>query len=137
MIVVLDTNVFVSASVTRIGASWQCFVFLARRRFQLAVTSDILTEYETTAKRFSQKPGKYQGANWRPLFTWLHHAATYVEPAPLGKQRSRDADDDIFLACALASGAKIIVSRDLDLLDLKKPFSIEIQTPSIFAARLR
>jgi predicted nucleic acid-binding protein len=94
--IVVDTNVFVSASVTRIGVSWQCFVLLAKRRFQLAVTSDILTEYETTAERFSRRPGKYQGGNWRPLFAWVRHKANYVEPAPLGKQRSRNMDDDIF-----------------------------------------
>jgi putative PIN family toxin of toxin-antitoxin system len=137
MTVVFDTNVFVSASVTRIGVSWQCFVLLARRRFQLAVTRDILDEYETTGEIFSRRPGKYQGANWRPLFQWLRHKAAYVEPSALGKQRSRDKDDDIFLACALARGAKIIVSKDHDLLDLGKPFGIEILTPSIFVARFR
>jgi predicted nucleic acid-binding protein len=75
--------------------------------------------------------------NWRPLFQWLFHKAAYFEPAPLGKQRSRDAEDDIFLACAMASGAKMIVSKDNDLLDLEKPFGIEILTPAIFVARLR
>jgi predicted nucleic acid-binding protein len=67
MRVVIDTNVFVSAAATRIGASWQCFVLLAQRRFQMAVTRDILTEYETTAERFSKKPEKYQGKKWRPF----------------------------------------------------------------------
>lgn len=52
-----------------------------------------------------------------------------VEPAPLGKPRSRDVKDDPYLACALAAGAKVIVSRDEDLLVLQKPFGIQILTP--------
>ena len=59
-----------------------------------------------------------------------------VEPAPLGKQRSRDAKDDPYLACALAAGAKIIVSRDDDLLALQKPFGIQIITPRELLTKL-
>jgi putative PIN family toxin of toxin-antitoxin system len=137
MNVVIDTNVFISAAGSRAGFSWQCFVLLAQRRFQLAVTREILMEFETVAERLARRSGKYHGMNWRPLFHWLHDQALYFEPAPLGKQRSRDAIDDIFLACALAGGAKVIVSRDDDLLALGKPFGIEIMKPAIFVARCK
>jgi putative PIN family toxin of toxin-antitoxin system len=137
MIVVIDTNVFISAAGCRAGSSWQCWVLFARRRFRLAATSEILAEYETVADRLACSPGIYRAMNWRPLYQWLSLKANHFEPAPLGKQRSRDAEDDIFLACALASGAKIIISRDNDLLDLEKPFGIEILTPAIFGARFR
>jgi putative PIN family toxin of toxin-antitoxin system len=134
MMVVIDTKVFISAAGNRSGVSWPCFVLFARRRFQLAVTKDILAEYERVADRLARSSGIYRDMNWRPLFQWLHHKAAYFEPAALGKQRSRDKDDDIFLAGALASGAKTIISKDHDLLDLGKPFGIEIVTPSNFAA---
>jgi putative PIN family toxin of toxin-antitoxin system len=137
MIAVIDTNVFISAVASHAGASWQCFVLWGRRRFRLAVTGKILAECETTAEAFFRKPGKYQGVNWRPLFSWVEQKAAYFEPASLGKQRSRDAGDDIFLACALACGAKIIVSKDNDLLDLEKPFGVEILKPTTFVARFK
>jgi putative PIN family toxin of toxin-antitoxin system len=137
MFVVIDTNVFISAAGSRGGFSWRSFVLLAERRFQLAITGEILTEFETTAGRLARQPGKHHGMKWRPLFQWLLDRAVYFEPAPLGKQRSRDAADDIFLACALASGAKIIVSYDADLLTLEKPFGIEILKPSVFVARFK
>jgi predicted nucleic acid-binding protein len=47
MIVVIDTNVFISAAGYRAGHSWQCLVLFAERRFQLAATREILAEYET------------------------------------------------------------------------------------------
>jgi predicted nucleic acid-binding protein len=55
-----------------------------------------------------------------------------VEPAPWGKQRSRDAKDDPYLAAALAARARFIVTYDQDLLDLEKPFGIEIIRPAQF-----
>jgi len=137
MTVVFDTNVFVSAAASVTGTSRGCFTLLARRHFQLAVTNEILAEFQATAEGLAQKPGRNHGLKWQPLFQWLANKALRVEPAPLGKQRSRDASDDIFLACALASGAKIIVSHDHDLLVLEKPFGIEILRPSAFVARFK
>ena len=137
MIVVIDTNVFISAAGSRAGISWRCFVLLAKRRFQLAVTMEMLREYEEVAERLSRNPVKHHGVKWRPLFHWVHDKAADFEPAPVGKQRSRDAADDIFLACALASGAQMIVSHDRDLLALRKPFGVEIVKPALFVARFK
>jgi len=67
---------------------------------------------------------------------WYYDQVKLVEPAPLGKQRSRDVKDDPYLACALAAGVKIIVSRDDDLLALEKPFGIQILTPRELLTRL-
>lgn len=70
------------------------------------------------------------------ILNWYYDRVEVVEPSPLGKQRSRDVKDDPYLACALAAGAKIIVSRDEDLLALEKPFGIHIITPRLLLARL-
>jgi predicted nucleic acid-binding protein len=60
-----------------------------------------------------------------------------VEPAPLGKPRSRDIRDAAYLACALQAGAEVIVSNDRDLLVLGKPFGIAILTPIQFLKLVR
>jgi len=73
----------------------------------------------------------------QPWLKWIEHKAKVYEPAPLGRKRSRDPDDDPFLACALASDARIVLSKDKDLLVLEKPFGIEIMTPRQFLARFR
>jgi putative PIN family toxin of toxin-antitoxin system len=135
MTVVLDTNVFVSAAASVIGSARMCFYLWARRRFGLAITEEVLHEYQEAAERLALKPGRYHGMNWQPLFYWVRDKAEHFETSPLGKRRSRDPKDDIFLSCALAAGAKIIVSYDLDLLDMKKPFGIEILKPIAFVSR--
>jgi putative PIN family toxin of toxin-antitoxin system len=137
MTAVFDTNVFVSAAASATGSSRHCFVLLAKRQFQLIVTKAILDEYEAAAVRLSGQPGRTRNLNWRPLFQWLSRTARLVEASPMGKQRSRDAADDIFLAAALAGGAKFIVLHDRDLLVLKKPFGIEILKPANFVVRFK
>ena len=48
--------------------------------------------------------------------------------------RSRDPQDDPYLAAALSARA-VIVTYDKDLLDLGKPFGVEILRPSVFLKR--
>lgn len=130
--VVIDTNVFISAAGSRKSNAWQCFIFFARREFRIAVTGQVLLEYETVARTLAEDEGIFYGMHWRPLFDWVRQKADYFEPAALGKPRSRDAKDDAFLACALAAQAKILVSYDADLLDLEKPFGIDVLKPVEF-----
>ena len=132
MNVVLDTNVVVSA-IFWPGESRDCLVAWARRRFHLAVTGPIFAEYCEVARRLR---ARLPQVNPEPWLKWIEGKAQVYEPAPLGKQRSRDVNDDPFLSCALASRAKIITSKDKDLLELQKPFGIEILTPHQFLSRL-
>ena len=49
---------------------------------------------------------------------------------------SRDADDDVVLAAAVAASATVIVTGDLDLLVLQSYRGVEIVTPRDFLSRL-
>jgi uncharacterized protein len=131
MTVLVDTNVVVSA-IFWPGESRDCLVLWARRRFDLAVSVPILEEYSEIAHRLARRLGQVDPEPW---LHWIEQKAKVYEPAPLGKRRSRDPKDDPFLACALACGAKIIVSKDNDLLVLEKPFGVEILPPRQFLSR--
>lgn len=133
MNVVADTNVVVSA-IFWPGASRRCLALWAKRRFHLAITIPIFEEYEEIARRVARRIPE---VNPEPWLKWIERKAKVYEPVPVGKQRSRDPDDDPFLACALASNARIIISNDDDLLALEKPFGIAIHTPQQFLSRFR
>ena len=131
MRVVLDANV-VFAGVGWRGEAHNCLLAMARRHIFVFATLELLEEVRAlTAERGSKF--RYPPQN---LLAWYYDRVKLVEPAPLGKQRSRDAKDDPYLACALAAGAKIIVSRDDDLLALQKPFGIQILTPREWLVKL-
>ena len=134
MTIVLDTNVVVSAAFWPRSEDRRCFVVLARRKCRLAVTELILDEYRALVARIGRRecPDK----DPKPFLDWIERVALLVEPSPLGKRRSRDAKGDPFLACALASRAEFIVTKDNDLLALGKPFGVEIVTPREFYRRL-
>ena len=128
--IVVDTNTFIAAGWRVNAHARRVFASVARRRFRLAVSAVILQEY----RGVSHRP-RFAGKNYSGLLSWIEKHARIVEPAPLGKGRSRDVTDDIFLACAVAADAKFIVSNDQDLLVLRKPFGIEILSPAQFIVR--
>jgi len=132
--VVVDTNVVVSATFWPRSEDRRFFVLLAQRKFRLAVTDVILREYRSLLVRIGQ--AECPDRDPTPFLDWIERVASLVEPAPLGKRRSRDASDDPFLACALASHAQFLVTKDKDLLALNKPFGVEIVAPREFYRKL-
>lgn len=133
-VVVLDTNTVVSAVFWPQSTARRCLAGMARRWYAVAVSAGIFAEYETIVAGFQPR---FPARNGCGALAWLRLKADWVEPAPLGKRRSRDAKDDPFLACALAARAKFLVTRDDDLLVLGKPFGIETITPARFLVWLR
>ncbi len=133
MTIVVDTNVVVSAAFWAHSEDRRCFVLVAQRKCRLAVTDCILEEYHALTARVGHRecPGK----DAHPFLDWIERVAVFVEPLPLGKRRSRDAKDDPFLACALASRAEWLVTKDRDLLELGKPFGVAVVTPRDFYRR--
>jgi putative PIN family toxin of toxin-antitoxin system len=131
--VVLDANVAAAGIVFR-GEPWAVLLKLARRNATAFGSDFTLAETRDTVSMLSRL--KKSKANPGGALRWYLGIVKLIEPAPLGKQRSRDADDDPYLAVALAAGA-LIVTYDKDLLEMGKPFGIEILRPSQFLNRFR
>jgi putative PIN family toxin of toxin-antitoxin system len=130
-------KVVFDAGVVFSGAGWRgeahlCLVAMVRRRVIAFATPVMLEEL----RRVVNEAGFKSRHSPHSILNWYYDTVKIVSPAPLGKQRSRDAADDPYLACALAAGAKEVVSRDEDLLVLEKPFGIEIITPRELLRRL-
>src|SRR5262245_28618521 len=130
-------KVVFDAGVVYSGAGWRgeahlCLVAMARRRVIAFATAEMLDELRRTVRRFGfQAPHSPYS-----ILNWCYETFKMVGLVPLGKQRSRDAKDDPYLAAALSAGAKAIISRDEDLLVLEKPLGIEIITPRDLLLRL-
>jgi len=131
--VVFDANV-VLAGIGWVGTARLCLKLAARRRIALCVTESILAEYEAVVpERLKEEMPELDP---QPKLVWIRAKSKLFEPAPLGKQRSRDPKDDPYLACALAAHACYIITYDEDLLRLGRPFGIEIIRPAELLRRI-
>jgi len=106
---------------------------LARRQYAAAISRSLFDEYSTVAQRFRER---FPRINPAGALGWLQAKSLWVEPAPLGRRRSRDPRDHPVLATALAARARYLVAGDRDLLVLEKPFGIEIVTPAQFLSQI-
>lgn len=131
MRVVFDAGVVFSGAGWR-GEAHLCLLAMARRRITGYATVQTLNELRRVVCEIGFK------AKHSPftILEWYYGSVKLVDPAPLGKQRSRDANDDPYIACALSATASAIVTRDEDLLILGKPFGIETVTPRELLVRL-
>jgi len=127
--VVLDTNVIVAALV----AKGLCHEVVVRALGSSTVVTSpaLLDELERTLRaKFTIGPAA------TAFLEQLRLRVHLVVPTPLAAPVSRDADDDVVLATAVAANATVIVTGDLDLLILRSYRGIEIVTPRDFLGRL-
>jgi putative PIN family toxin of toxin-antitoxin system len=124
--VVLDTNVFLSG-IFWAGTASEVLNLWAKDRVEVIVSPFILEEYERILGEMDQRrPG--QSDFWR-LF--IVQFSTLIHPREMFRL-CRDPKDNMFLDCAVAGGAKYLVSGDKDLLMLKGVAGVKILSPAEF-----
>lgn len=134
--VVLDTNILVSALITKkSSAPFQLYKAFITQQILLVTSPSILAEVENVlnrenvAKYHKLTPGQRQE---------ILKQLTILSYITLGSIPARkivienDPDDDKFLFAALEGNADYIVSGDHHLLDIKEYEGIKILNPSEF-----
>ena len=132
--VVADTNTLVSG-VLWTGKPAVVLELALRGKIEHFTSKYILEETEEVLRR--PKFAKRLAAIRRrvpAVMRDLRDFSTVVSPADL-MNASRDPDDDVVLATAMSAKAKAIVSRDKDLLILKKFRGISIFNSAEFLER--
>jgi len=129
--VVLDTNVLVSGVFFggvpgRILEAWK------NNALTLIVSPPILEEYRRVGALLA---AEYEGVDLEPVLTLVAIHALVVEPATLPVRVCDDRDDEKFIACAAAGGARVVVSGDKGLRKASGWHGIEVLTPRTFVDR--
>ncbi len=126
MKVVLDTNFFISG-VFFTGPPYRILEAWRDAMIQIVVSPHILDEYKRVGENLAKQfPGL------QPILDLLTLNAEVVPSEKLAEQICRDPDDDKFLACALTSGARYIISGDKDLLTVSGYKGLEVLSPRRF-----
>jgi putative PIN family toxin of toxin-antitoxin system len=130
--VVLDTNVVLSGLYFgglpgRILEAWR------DNRFTLVLSVPILAEYREVGAEFE---AAYGGSDFEAFAALMLIQSEIVEaPGQLPERVCSDADDDKFLACALAAAASVIVSGDRALQAVTGWNRIDVVSPRRFLER--
>lgn len=129
--IILDTNVFMSGifwagQPAKILDAWQA------HKINLVVSTDILNEYVRIGEALSKK---YPGTEISSFIDMVALHGIMVEPGKLSTPVCRDVNDDMFIALALSSGTKLIISGDKDLHDIDGYGGIKVLKPSQFVAK--
>ncbi len=140
--VVLDTNVWVSASLNPQGAPAAVVQALLAGEFALVISQPIINEYRAVMARPRISQRRNLDAAQVDRVRVLLESAPTVTPV-LGTVRLCRDPDDIILETAVRGGADTLVSRDEDvtrapdLLAALAAHGIEIMTVRQFLAALR
>ena len=128
MRVILDTNVFVSGVFFR-GPPYQILTAWRDGKVQLVASPEILDEYQRVGEILGKQ---FPKVDLGPIIDLLAVEAKLVLPPPLPEPVCADPDDDKFLAAALASKTKFVISGDKHLLNVSDYRGLKIVRPRKF-----
>lgn len=115
-----DCVVFVQAVLRPNGPAARCLVLAAGSAFQIVVCDAVVREVRTTLGRGSirRKYPSVTDAAVDTLLDTIRHVSLHVADPPAHVQLPRDPKDEVYVNLAVETGARYLVTRDNDLLDL-------------------
>ena len=128
MRVILDTNVFVSG-VFFAGPPYRILEAWRDGELQLVVSQEILEEYQRVGETLAEQ---FPGINLQPIIDLVTTNAEIFPNQVLPGSVCENPDDDKFIACAIASKCKVIVSGDRHLLKVSGFGGIKVMRPRQF-----
>jgi len=126
--IVLDTNVLLSGLFFG-GIPLRIVKACLLGTVHLVASTEILQEYREAVLDLARRNPLPSIAR---LLDMVFASASVVRPAPLDHPVCRDADDDKFIACALAANADFIVSGDRDLHSIPASVGVAVLSPRRF-----
>lgn len=128
---VVDVNVLVSHLI---GGNVKLIRgIFNKQRFRIVVSEDFVLEYNNVVMR-SRMRKYFTEATAERAVHLLASRTERIGHVPVPKPVCRDTKDDYLLALAQAGKAALLITRDEDLLVLKRYGRTRILTPSEFAA---
>ena len=131
MKIALDTNVLVSG-IFFSGPPADILRAWSRGKFRLVLSPEILDEYTRVSAELA---GKYSGIDVQRILDLIVVHSKMCSPAPMPEPVCQDPHDDMFIAAAIDSRTKIIVSGDKHLLKVSGYQGVSVITPRQFLAQ--
>jgi putative PIN family toxin of toxin-antitoxin system len=132
MIVVLDTNIWVSAIIWG-GIPDEIISLQEQRKIEIASSRKLLSELENTFKKKKiQTKLEVLQLTTSSAFSLVYESVNIYSIEELIVPELRDPDDTIVLATVIDANAEVIITGDLDLLILQEYQNMQIMTATDF-----
>jgi putative PIN family toxin of toxin-antitoxin system len=124
--VVFDCNVYFQAIISQRGPAYRLLHCVTEGHLALYASEYVLAELQelTTDARIAKKY-RLEKALLEEFFAAIRQVALIIEDVPQVFDFTRDPDDAHYVDLAIAAQAKLIVSRDRDLLSLNDDTTLE------------
>jgi len=129
--VVIDTNVVVSALLSRRGASFRLLSLLGSDSFQANVSVPLVLEYEDAAGRLAS-PGGLTRQDISDALDYMCHVANHRRIHFLWRPLLKDPKDDHVLELAVEAGCHFIITFNTRDFGGIEQFGLRAMTPREF-----
>lgn len=129
--IVMDTNVFVTALRSQLGASYKLLSLIDKDIFQFNVSVPLVLEYEEVAKRMIGEIDLSE----KEIDDILDFVISRSNPWHifyLWRPQLKDPSDDMVLELAVTAGCEYILTYNLNDFKGSEKFGIEAITPKAF-----
>ena len=135
MIVTIDTNVLLAGLISQSGASHQILKLIINEKITLALSTQVLLEYDDVLKREEiLKLTRLNQAQVEDILDLLALLAQQNNIYYRLRPNLRDEKDNLFIECAFASNSNYLLTsniRDFNSGELKS-FKFKVLTPKDF-----
>lgn len=131
--VVFDCNLFPQAVLSSGGPAAACMDLVDKGKITLVVSPDVLAEARDvlTRPKLTRKFAALTPERVERFLAHIEARAEMVNDVPHTIELPRDPKDEPYINLAVASGARYLVTRDQDLLDLIADESLRRHAPAL------
>ena len=130
--IVIDTNVFVTALRSRRGASYKLLFEINRDKFRQNISTSLIFEYESAAKRETKLPKKQIDAILDTICQISRKSKIFF----LWRPFLRDPKDDFILELAIESESEYIITYNKKHFKNVEKFGIKLLDPKEFLEKI-
>jgi len=136
---VIDTNVWISALISKEGSSREVIRQSLLGNIQPQLSTTLFVEYEAVMKRSSiQKRCPLSMQEQEELFHAFISTAVWNEIFYLWRPNLADTDDDFLVELAVASNSEVIITDNKkDIMSGEILFDFDVLTPKEFLERMK
>lgn len=134
--IILDTNVFVTALMSKRGASYKLLSLLGTGLFEMSLSVPLVLEYEDAAKRYVGSKIVLSTEEIDDIIDYLCKVSHHQKIFYLWRPTLKDPRDDFVLELAVNAGAKTIITYNKRDFQGAEHFDVSIQTPKDFLEQI-